>query len=78
MDIMDEIRLRAYAKVNLDVYKRQVLGSGVSSDAHHITAPREDGEGQMNAIRWGMKASGVDESEIGYILSLIHILTGLR
>jgi 3-oxoacyl-[acyl-carrier-protein] synthase II len=21
----------------------------------------------MNAIRWGMKASGVDESEIGYI-----------
>ncbi len=45
----------------------EVLGSGVSSDAHHITAPREDGEGQMNAIRWGMKASGVDESEIGYI-----------
>ena len=30
----------------------EVLGSGVSSDAHHITAPREDGEGQMNAINW--------------------------
>lgn len=45
----------------------EVLGSGVSSDAHHITAPREDGEGQMNAIRWALKNSGVEPSEIGYI-----------
>ncbi len=45
----------------------EVLGSGVSSDAHHITAPREDGEGQMNAIRWALKNSGIDGSEIGYI-----------
>ena len=45
----------------------EVLGSGVSSDAHHITAPREDGEGQMNAIRWALKSSNVKESEIGYI-----------
>lgn len=45
----------------------EVLGSGVSSDAHHITAPREDGEGQMNAINWALKTSGVDKSEIGYI-----------
>ncbi len=45
----------------------EVLGSGVSSDAHHITAPREDGEGQMNAIRWAMKTSGVKANEIGYI-----------
>ena len=45
----------------------EILGSGVSSDAHHITAPREDGEGQMNAIRWALKSSNVKESEIGYI-----------
>lgn len=45
----------------------EVLGSGISSDAHHITAPREDGEGQMNAILRGIKSSGLDESEIGYI-----------
>lgn len=45
----------------------EVLGSGVSSDAHHITAPREDGEGQMNAINWALKTSGVAKNEIGYI-----------
>lgn len=45
----------------------EVLGSGISSDAHHITAPREDGEGQMHAIRRALANSGVDENEIGYI-----------
>ena len=45
----------------------EVLGSGVSSDAHHITAPRPDGEGQMNAINWAIKTSGVSKSDIGYI-----------
>lgn len=45
----------------------EVLGSGISSDAHHITAPRPDGEGQMNAINWAIDYSGVDYNEIGYI-----------
>ncbi|MCR5113078.1 MAG: beta-ketoacyl-[acyl-carrier-protein] synthase family protein [Acholeplasmatales bacterium] len=45
----------------------EVLGSGVSTDAHHITAPREDGEGQMNAINWAIETSGVKKDEIGYI-----------
>jgi 3-oxoacyl-[acyl-carrier-protein] synthase II len=45
----------------------EVLGSGVSSDAHHITAPREDGEGQMNAINWAIENAGVKKSQIGYI-----------
>lgn len=45
----------------------EVLGSGVSSDAHHITAPRPDGEGQMNAIKRAIKSSGIDEAEIGYV-----------
>jgi 3-oxoacyl-[acyl-carrier-protein] synthase II len=44
----------------------EVLGSGVSSDAHHITAPREDGEGQMSAINWALETSGVAKNEIGY------------
>lgn len=45
----------------------EVLGYGVSSDAHHITAPREDGEGQMQAINWALENSGVKPSEIGYV-----------
>lgn len=45
----------------------EVLGYGVSSDAHHITAPREDGEGQMQAINWALEYSGVDASKVGYV-----------
>ncbi|MDE7164749.1 MAG: beta-ketoacyl-[acyl-carrier-protein] synthase family protein [Clostridiales bacterium] len=45
----------------------EVLGSGISSDAHHITAPRPDGEGQMSAIRRALRNSGVNESDIGYV-----------
>ena len=45
----------------------EVLGSGISSDAHHITAPRPDGEGQMNAINWAINTSGIKKDEVGYI-----------
>ena len=45
----------------------EVLGSGISSDAHHITAPRPDGAGQMSAIRRALSNSGVTESDIGYV-----------
>lgn len=45
----------------------EVLSSGVSTDAHHITAPREDGEGQMNAINWAIKTSGIKPCDIGYV-----------
>lgn len=44
-----------------------VLGSGVSSDAYHITAPRPDGEGQMSAIKRAAASSGVDFKDIDYI-----------
>lgn len=45
----------------------EVLGSGVSSDAHHITAPRPDGQGQMSAIRRAMANSGLKAQDIDYI-----------
>lgn len=44
-----------------------VLSAGVSSDAHHITAPREDGIGQMYAIRTAIKNSNIEPRDIGYI-----------
>ncbi|WP_034449948.1 beta-ketoacyl-[acyl-carrier-protein] synthase family protein [Butyrivibrio sp. AE2032] len=44
-----------------------VLGSGVSSDAYHITAPRPDGEGQMSVIERAIKNSGLDYSDIDYV-----------
>lgn len=45
----------------------EVLGSGVSSDAHHITAPRPDGEGQMLAIRRAVENSGLANTDLDYI-----------
>ena len=44
-----------------------VLGSGVSSDAHHITAPRPDGMGQMAAIKRAVENSALDFNDIDYI-----------
>lgn len=45
----------------------EILGSGISSDAHHITAPRPDGQGQMSAIKRAMKNSAVSPKDIDYI-----------
>lgn len=45
----------------------EVLGSGIGSDAYHITAPRPDGKGQMEAIRRAMESSGLAEADIGYV-----------
>ncbi|MBD5156970.1 MAG: 3-oxoacyl-ACP synthase [Butyrivibrio sp.] len=44
-----------------------VLGGGISSDAHHITAPRPDSEGQMNAMKWALANSDMKPSDIDYI-----------
>ena len=44
-----------------------VLGSGVSSDAYHITAPRPDGEGQMSVIRRAIDNSGLKAEDIEYV-----------
>lgn len=45
----------------------EILGSGISSDAHHITAPRPDGEGQMSAIRGAIAEAGLTEADIDYV-----------
>ncbi len=44
-----------------------VLAAGISSDAHHITAPRPDGIGQMYAINRAIDMSGISKSDIGYV-----------
>ncbi len=45
----------------------EVLGSGVSSDAHHITAPDPEGKGQMLAISRAITNSGLTPNDIDYI-----------
>jgi 3-oxoacyl-[acyl-carrier-protein] synthase II len=44
-----------------------IRGYGASSDAHHLTAPREDGEGQCAAMLAAMRDAGVAAEEIDYV-----------
>ncbi|HYM54867.1 MAG TPA: beta-ketoacyl-ACP synthase II [Solirubrobacteraceae bacterium] len=44
-----------------------IRGYGCSSDAHHLTAPREDGEGQAAAMTAAMADAGVVPGDIDYV-----------
>jgi 3-oxoacyl-[acyl-carrier-protein] synthase II len=45
----------------------EVKGYGLSGDAHHITAPAEDGDGGFRAMKMALKRSGLSVSDIDYI-----------
>ncbi len=45
----------------------ELAGYAATSDAFHITAPREDGSGGAQAIRLVMQAANIQPQEIGYI-----------
>ncbi|CAM9333402.1 unnamed protein product [Discosporangium mesarthrocarpum] len=45
----------------------EVRGYGLSGDAHHITAPTEDGNGPQRAMRAAVEQSGLSTSDVGYI-----------
>ena len=45
----------------------ELLGFGMSGDAHHMTAPPEDGEGARRAMMHALRDSGVAPGDIGYI-----------
>ncbi|KKK34034.1 3-oxoacyl-ACP synthase [Salinicoccus sediminis] len=45
----------------------EIVGYGSTGDAHHITAPAEDGEGGARAMREALKDGGIDPDEVGYV-----------
>lgn len=45
----------------------EIKGYGLSSDAYHMTAPREDGEGPLLAMRRALKHAQLPPSAIDYI-----------
>ena len=45
----------------------ELIGYGMSGDAHHITTPCEDGSGGFRAMSEALKMSSVNSDEINYI-----------
>jgi 3-oxoacyl-[acyl-carrier-protein] synthase II len=45
----------------------EVIGYGLSGDAHHITAPAEDGDGAFRCMMMALKRAGIPAAEIDYI-----------
>ena len=45
----------------------EVVGFGVSADAHHITMPAPEGRGAQIAMRMSLKTAGVNPDQVGYI-----------
>jgi 3-oxoacyl-[acyl-carrier-protein] synthase II len=45
----------------------ELLGFGMSGDAHHMTAPLEDGDGARRCMLAAMKNAGVNAGEVNYV-----------
>jgi len=45
----------------------EVTGFGITADAHHMTAPREDGEGAIRAMRNALEMAQLNPEDVDYI-----------
>ncbi len=45
----------------------EVLGYGMTGDAHHMTAPDPDGDGATRAMQLALRDGGLEPSAVGYI-----------
>ncbi|SDB49645.1 3-oxoacyl-[acyl-carrier-protein] synthase II [Desulfonatronum thiosulfatophilum] len=56
-----------HAKARGATILAEVVGYGASSDAYHITAPHEDGEGMALAMRAALDEAGIPPEELDHI-----------
>ncbi len=45
----------------------EVVGVGMSADAHHITAPHPEGLGASNVMKYALKDAGLSTSDVDYL-----------
>jgi 3-oxoacyl-[acyl-carrier-protein] synthase II len=53
-------------KRNAHIYA-EVIGFGATSDAYHITKPRDDAEGVVGAIKLALRDANINSEEVDYI-----------
>ncbi len=44
-----------------------LLGAGMTTDAHHVTAPHPEAEGMIRAITLALEAAGMAPGDVGYV-----------
>jgi len=64
MIILEELELAKRRGANI---LAELVGYGMSGDAHHITSPSEDGDGAFRVMRLALKDAGIEPGTIDYV-----------
>jgi 3-oxoacyl-[acyl-carrier-protein] synthase II len=62
--VLEELKIAK--KRDAKIYA-EIIGVGVSADAHHITAPDPEGRGAILAMQMALKTAGLQQTDIDYI-----------